>query len=143
MAVPASYTDEELRIFMITVLGRVATVIGWTKDTGQIAEAVNDTLIAYGVDDISEATDVEKLRALARHYAWSAAVDWLSTDFNFSADGGRYDRAQVFEHAQQRLDAAWSEAFQYLPRYSIQAHTTSYTVDPYINDPDLEDSSDG
>jgi hypothetical protein len=142
VAVPTSYTESQLKAFMITALGRIATVIDWDADTDQVAEAVNDTLLAYGVDDIADATDIVKLRALSRYSVLQAAHAWLATDFRFSADGGSYDRQQVFDHVGSLLDTAHSEAFAYLPRYTVKASTVGYPADPYINDPDLEDYDD-
>ena len=54
MAAPTSYNEAELKDYMDTMLGATATVLTWTVAGGQYDEAVNETLLAYGVDDIDE-----------------------------------------------------------------------------------------
>ncbi len=75
MAVPSAYTETELKQFMVTALGHIAPVLTWTVDTAQIGEAINDTLLEYGVNDIEDATDIKKLRALAKFTVWQAAQE--------------------------------------------------------------------
>ena len=71
MAIPSSYTEAELKTYMVSCLGDVATVLGVTVD--DLDEAVNDVLIAYGITDIANAADIAKLRALAKAQAWTVA----------------------------------------------------------------------
>lgn len=112
MALPASYTEESLKAFMLTATERIATVIKFTAD--KFADAVNETLVAYGTDDIAEATDVKKLRALARVEAWRAMVDATTGEFDYSADSGQtathYKRSQLHDHALKAFARAEAEA---------------------------------
>lgn len=106
MSVPSSYTEETLASFQLVSLSDVAGILDWTADTPEIQEAVTETLLAYGVEDIASATDIRKLRALARVQAWQAAADALASRYDFEADGGRYDREKLHAHALAQLAAA-------------------------------------
>jgi len=78
MALPSSYNESTLTRYMLDTLGSIATTLSLTAiDMG---ETVNDVLAAYGVSDIANATDVVKLRALARvgalRRAQAASLAW-------------------------------------------------------------------
>lgn len=130
MALPTAYTEPELSAFMHAVLGDVATALGWSTDDERFDEAVNDTLLAYGVDDIDDATDIPKLRALARIEAWRAATDSLASRFDLSADGQSASRSQMVEHARGRYRDAVRRASSYDPAYRVVRHPLRYTNDP-------------
>ena len=53
MAIPAGYTEATLKEYMHTVLGPVATTLGWTVADGDYDEAANEAVAAYGVDDVA------------------------------------------------------------------------------------------
>lgn len=123
--IPVAYTELSLAAYMATVTSNVAAALGWTADSFQ--EAVNDTLLAYGVVAVTEATDIVKLRALAKVEAWRAVVDATAADFNFSADGGNYSREQIHQHAIDALARAQEQAGDYTTAgYAIQAGTLAF-----------------
>lgn len=136
MAAPSSYTESMLRDYMYATTKGVADVVGWTaKD---FVEAVNDTLFAYGVDDISDATSMPKLRALARVEAWRAMATVTAGEFDYSADSGQtatyYKRSQLHQQAKASLVVAQAEAGAYVlagtGANAVQFGRLVY-VDPY------------
>lgn len=131
MAAPSSYTEETLAAFMLAALNKVAASLGWTS-LADVQEAVNDTLLAYGVSDISAATDVTKLRALARVAVWQQVVAAVAVAYNFSADGGSYSRSQLQDMALKALAQAQTMAASYDPNYRITTAKIVYKHDPYL-----------
>ncbi|HLA87370.1 MAG TPA: hypothetical protein VJL10_05085 [Anaerolineales bacterium] len=133
MSIPTSYTESTLATFMHAALGDVAVVLGYANPA-TYAETINDTLLAYGTDDISTISGqagILKLRTLAKVFAWQKAVGDLSTRFHFSADGGNYDRQQMFENAKKTLDSLEIAAMAYDPAYSVVITKSRYKNDPY------------
>lgn len=108
MAMPTSYTEEGLAAFMVQAIGHVAGGLGLTA--GSFVEAVNDTINAYGVDDITEATDIPALRTLARMYAWRVAADNAADEVNVSGDGRSLGLGSLSEQISKRLEAAEEDA---------------------------------
>ena len=132
MAVPSSYTSAELKTYMDTTLGAVATALGFTTAAGgAYEEPVVEALLAYGADDIASATDVRKLRSLARVEVWRIVMNETTGDFNFAADGGRYDRVQLHENAAAQFKRAQIDALPYDDGYAIEKGTIEVDYDPY------------
>lgn len=109
---PAAYTEFTLLAYMVTVTRAVAGALGWGAD--DFTEALNDTLIAYGVESVGDAGNIPKLRALAKVEAWRAVVAGTVADFNFSVDGGNYSREQIHTHAVEALTRALEQAAPYV-----------------------------
>lgn len=141
MAVPTSYTEQELKAFMLAALGQVSSYLSWDADSAQLDEAVNDVALACGVDDVADETDVRKLRLLGRYYAAEAAQVAVVADYPVSADGATLNRDRVFEMISDKLGLYWAEAFPYLPDYRMASAETRYVADPYIDAPDAEAES--
>ncbi|MCB0106903.1 MAG: hypothetical protein KDE53_13370 [Caldilineaceae bacterium] len=138
MAIPTSYTESELRTYMLGVVSAVANALGWTAT--DFAEAVNDALSTYGVSDITEATNIAKLRSIAKVEAWRAIAGATVADFQFSADGGSYSRQQMHQQAVAALQRAEAEA---VDRGYIDVTAPAITLgavqhsDPYLTDESL------
>jgi hypothetical protein len=135
MSIPASYTETTLADFMKDQLKGIATMLGWTTTPDDYQEAVNEALLAYGVSDIatiSGLANIKKLRALARVQVWKAALAAVAGDFSFSADGGSYQRDQVFQHIKDALQQATTEALVYDPNYAAEISMVDYGRDPYV-----------
>lgn len=131
MAAPLTYTEASLATFMLSQLGEVATVLGWTG-LGNVQEGVNETLLAYGVAGIADASDITKLRALARREAWRLAVASLLTFYDFSNPEGQYKRSQMLAAAGHRLSDAESAALPYDPNAGTAIiNAIANTTDPY------------
>jgi len=106
MPIPSSYTEDSLALYMRDgVLKTIAGVLGLTT-IADFGEAVTSALIGYGAASVDDAADIAKLRAWAAVAAWEVAQTVASGDYRFSADGGSWDRQQVFEHITTMLDAA-------------------------------------
>ena len=109
---PSSYSETELADYMLAVTQAVSSVLGLTSDS--FDEAVNDTLIGYGVEDIAEATDISKLRCLARVFAWRTMVEATAAEHDYSTDTGQspqyFKRNQIHQNAQEALVRAEKEA---------------------------------
>lgn len=108
MALPTAYTELALASYMLATLGEVAGVLG--VDTLEVSEAVNDALLAYGVSDIAQATDMPRLRAAARVAVWRLALARATGLYQFSADGATYNRQQVVEHIRAMLQLEEADA---------------------------------
>lgn len=144
MAAPASYTEKTLAQFMHVSLGKTAKALAINfgpNDAGDYAEAVNDALLAYGTDNIASISDIaniQKLRALARVYAWQYVVSNFAALYDFSADGGQYSRSQLFKQAKESLGLAQQGALAYDPAYQINVVAIDHTQDPYRYRPEEE-----
>jgi hypothetical protein len=137
MAAPSSYTEDELKAFLHGELGSVADTLGWSVADGDYDEIVNEALIAYDVDDIADADDIAKLRALGRVAAWKAAMYDLAARYDFEADGGQYKRSQLHDMAQRNLMMAEDDALRYVDWYTV-THTAVTYDDPYAYDDEDE-----
>ena len=132
MALPTSYTENGLAEFMHGQAGDTADLLGWTVAGQSYDEIVNDTLLAYGVDTIEEATDMRKLRALAKLRLWTAVQSAALPEINHAADGASFDREAIFTHATALLNQARVDALPYDDAFGGYA-VDSYSVDR--NDP--------
>lgn len=109
MAIPTSYTEEELKAYMHSTLSATATSLNWNVADGYYNEPVIAAVLAYDVDDIEDATDMQKLRALARREAWRAVMAETSTDYDYAADGASLKRSQMHDHAEKMFRQAQSD----------------------------------
>ena len=99
---------------MLSVTSQISSVIGLTVD--DFWEAVNDTLSSYGVDDIGDATNIKKLRALAKVEGWRFVVNATAGEYDVSRDSGESQvwdkRNQLHTNAKAQLSAAQAQAEQ-------------------------------
>ena len=130
MAFPTYTTNDQLSGFMLTVLGPTGAALEWATGAATTTEIVNDVLIGYGVTDISEATDIEKLRAIARWQAWRWAADALAAEFDVSTDGQSLSLSQLHKQAIAARDAAWSACVPHLSVYAVTATPIIHVDDP-------------
>lgn len=128
--------------YMLNATNNVAAALGWDADNFE--EAVNDALVAYGVTDIADATDVAKLRTIAKVEAWRAVVDGTAADIEFTADGANFKRNQMHSQALAALERAQSEAVAkgYISlEAAVEAPAIALGVmqwsDPYLTDESL------
>jgi hypothetical protein len=126
MAIPSSYSEIQLSDYMLTVTAQISTVIGLTSDS--FDEAVNDTLVAYGVDGIASVTDINKLRTLARVEAWRTVVNATAGEHDHSSDSGEtsvyFKRNQLHENAKAQLLASEAQA----ERLGYVVNSASYNM---------------
>lgn len=131
MALPDAYTEASLAEYMAACLGAFGTALGWDTLRGDYAEAVNDAIVAYGVDDISEATDIPKLRVLARVAIWEAAVAASASFYGLSTAGQSLSRQQMQEQAARALAVARRQALAYRDAYAVTTTSVRYARDVY------------
>lgn len=119
MAIPSSYTEDALKAFMLTALEDLGSVLGLNSD--RFNEAVNETLLAYAtggpLTEIANATNIPKLRALAKVEAWKVAIRAASGRIDWSEAGAFFKQSQYRLAAEAGLALAQLEAVQagYLP----------------------------
>lgn len=131
MPAPSVYTEHELAVYMLSDLGRVGDVLEFTP--ASMIEAVYDAILAYGVDDISEATDIARLRVLARVAAWQKAAKDAATFYDFVANDARFQRSQLYRQIRDGLTRAQNDAaaLGYLVGYVVKRGRFSITPNPY------------
>jgi hypothetical protein len=116
MSVPDVYTESALANFMrYGILRKTADVLGWLVQA-DYQEAIDQTLLDYGVSDISDALNIPKLRSLARMNAWKAVMEANVPAYQATADGATFHRDQIYDHARQQYMAAVSDASPFLNR---------------------------
>lgn len=135
MSAPTSYTEATLASYMHSVLGDVATALGWAAGTASYGEAVNEALLVYGVDSISSVSgrdNIAKLRALARVEAWRQVAAYTAGGYDFTADGASYQRSQMHAQAMASMRTAEADAMQY-GGYGYEAifQNLEHVHDPY------------
>lgn len=141
MPVPATYTEDTLAAFMHQALGGTAEALGWSVVAGSYDVAVTRALVAYGTDSISSITglaNLAKLQALALVALWESVLWATAGDYDFQADGGKYNRSQVHSQALAALQAAKAAALAYDPGYQVTVGEVDYPDDPYSYRPELE-----
>lgn len=136
MAALEPYTALKFKGYLHRILSHTAVVLGWSVDGSDYDEILNDTLIALGVDDVASITDnadLKMLRAVGRYFLWQAVAAATVGDYQFSADGGSYNRQQVHDHALKMLAQAESEAAYYgvVDAYNVTVSNVAYHRDPY------------
>lgn len=129
MAVPSSYDEHDLADYMHSVLGKTATILGWTTDS--YAEAVNDAALLYGVSDVADATDIAKLRACARLAAWQAVEADTVGYHDFSEDQQSFRMHQVHVQAVAKVKEARREAARHGVNTVAMTTTTIRRISPY------------
>ena len=111
MPAPTIYTEQTLAAFMHDVLSLVAPILDLTlpSGTGSYTEAVNETVLAYhgnAEGTIAEATNIIKLRALARREAWRLATDRAVALYDAASEDQKESLGQVHKMAKDQLEAA-------------------------------------
>lgn len=135
--VPTAYTEDELAAYQHAILGEVATALGWAVEDGSYSEAVTGALVAYGVSDIVDATDIAKLRACAKREAWALACGSLASRYDFATDQQSFNRSNLHKQALAQLSLAESDLMRISPdSYALVIGSFIYPKDPYAYVPD-------
>jgi hypothetical protein len=130
---PASYTEATLATYMHTVLGNTAAELGWSAPASY-SEAINETLLSYGAATIDLATNVRKLRALARVEAWRLVVQQTAAEHDYSPGSGTvgFRRGQIQAQALAALAMAERDAAEYDDQYVVTVSPVRRAHDPYV-----------
>lgn len=132
MPVPTSYTETTLALYLHGHLnqGHLADMLAWSVEAGSYDEIVTDVLLAYGVNNIAEATSIGKLRALGLVALWENVKTAAVGEINYSADGQTYSREAIFQHIDNMLARARANAMPYADDYAVDIYGVSRD-DPY------------
>lgn len=116
MPAPTAYTEQELADYMHGVLGNdeMARALNWSVDDGDYEDAVDETLLAYGVDDVATVTgrnNIRKLRAYARRELWRTVMQRTvgKHDTQAAVEGGGESHSQIHAHARKMFRMAEDE----------------------------------
>ncbi len=131
MTIPSSYSASTLKAYQHSLLGPVADALGWSVAGGSYDEALIDTLLAYGVTDIANATDITKLRALAAVAVWRQAQQAAAGLITFSSFGDRFEQGTIQERITVALAQAESRAVAYDTTYAVALTAVDHSQDPY------------
>lgn len=105
MPLPTSYSESTLAAYMESGILRATGAVLGLVGASHYAEAVNDVAAALGTT-IADATDMPRLRILARREAWRLAMQQAGGDYKYSEDGASSDRNQIFDHCKAMFDQA-------------------------------------
>ena len=130
MPIPTVYSEPLLQQYMLNQTGNLGVVL--ELDVTDFIEAVADTLLAYGVTGIANATDIAKLRALAKVEAWRVAKAHAAGRTDFDVESAALKRSQLIAQVQMFLDMAEADALLYgLSNYRVTVGALVYSDDPY------------
>lgn len=139
MPVPTAYTEDQLAEYMHSVLGQVAVALGLEAPLSY-HEAIVDTLLAYGDGvTIAQATNIKKLRALAKLKAWEVAKAHAAAYVSQSIGGASISTSDMGRMIAENLEAARVYAWAYEPIYAVEVSTVTH-YDPYNSPFDIEAS---
>jgi len=125
-----------LETYIDDYLGEVADHFGWSTGANSYDFLVEDILEEYGVATEADATNLDKLHAIAKYKSWEKVMNAASTNYKFSVDGGSYDRNQIFDMAEKNYNRAILLALPYIANYNIETgEVDDSEQDPYSNVP--------
>ena len=132
MPAPVTYSETTLVDFLHLTLGDTAAVLGWATTDYRFYEIVYEVLLAYGVATIGEATDIRKLRALARVEVWRAVVQATAGEHDYETATASFSRSQIHKQAVANLEAAEQEAARFIAASPVIVLPTRTPLDPYV-----------
>lgn len=130
--IPTSYTVSSFAEYIADeVLGHVADVLEWdtTDDLAIYEDILDEALLQLGYTDVSSVSgdeNIRKLRMFGRIEAWRKVQSNSCGDINMGAEGGNYQREQVFVMAGQQLDSAEGDYV-----YEFEQDETPVLRNPY------------
>lgn len=133
MSIPVSYTADELALYLHSVVGpNVVAILGWSAPDSY-SEIVTDAVLSYGVEDIAEADNISKLRAIARMHVWRAVMEQTTGHYDLTMpDGIRAERNQIHQQAKGAYLEARKEAMRHGTDYSVGVTSVRYD-DPFTH----------
>ena len=134
------YTHDSFKQYLCHSLRDMAGALGWTVANGDFDEPLNDALLMLDNDDVANFTTNAQLRLLrsaGKVAVWRAVVATTAGDYQFSADGGSYNRQQVHDHARKMVADVEAEAsglgVDVYGGYEVGIATITYHNDPYAD----------
>lgn len=134
MPVPVSYTEQELKDYMLGEVGNLADILELT--TGHFDEAVNDVLLALDEESVEAVgeDDIPRLRAAAAVEAWRVAVKRSAGWYNFRSGSDMFERKAVHDQARKGLADAEvrAAAFSVSHGYGLVTGRITFPDSPYL-----------
>lgn len=118
-----------LETYIDATYGQVKSQLGW--DSTDLGTIIAKALQLYGVDTEAEATDTTKAEKLTDFAVWRQALNDVSMDYAFSADGRTLHREQAVQHIRDNMNDAYRLAMEYMPEYQIVIHQDPTNADWY------------
>lgn len=116
MSVPTVYDEETLVLYMEDTLGAAAVrQLDWSV-ASDYDEAVSETMLAMGTDDLATVTglaNIRLLRATARRELWRLVASRTAHLVDATTEGGGEDHSQLHEHARRMAEQAAAEVVEY------------------------------
>ena len=115
MAIKTTYTEDEVKAYMETVLGETAHKLNWAVEYDSFDEPTNQVLYTLGESNFSFVSSVvtaAKLRSVARLEAWRAAMYYTAHEASHSVGApgtGSTSRGEVYRHCKEQYDLAYRE----------------------------------
>ena len=113
--------------YLHRTLGKVAETLEWSIAEGDYDEIICTTLLEYGVNDWSGATEMLKLRMLGAYFALDAACISLSQMFDLKSGDDTLTLSQLYEQTAQRLESVYEDCDQ-RGYFSASGAPTSWTI---------------
>lgn len=118
-----------LQEFIESSLGSLKDYVGWTDADTEFVVLIS--LENYGVATEALATDAKKIHSIAKTLAFEKVLSELALNYNFSSDGGTFNRNQVYESVKKMYDSAVTDSMMYMPVYNIRMGEFTTEQDPY------------
>lgn len=141
MPVPTQYSEATFTEYQVSVLGSLASQLGWDNGSPQVQEAMADALLEFGqtsIAAITEPVDMRRLRALGRRAIWRAAVQATAGKYDFRDSDASFNRSQINAQAREMLKLAEADALEFSPTYAVSIVSINRPHDPYSVRPDEE-----
>lgn len=107
-----SYTTTTFADYLHASLSHTAAALSWISPT-DYGEMITDALLMLGMTDVSEAVtplQIRMLRMAGQVAMWQAVCAAFVGEYDFDADGGRYDRDQLYQHAMKQFETVRGQA---------------------------------
>ena len=139
MAVPIGYTETTFKTYLHGRLGGLAAALHWSVASGSYDEALNDTLLAYGQDDITLITgsgNINLFRAYGRYFLWKSVVEATvnEIDYTHADSGATYKHSQINKQARDAMKDAANDIAALggdVSGYQVESYPIQYTDDLY------------
>lgn len=99
-----AHTDGSIKAVMQEELLETATVLSWTDvSNAGYTSALRRTLRRLNLPNVAASTNDPLLETVAIIEIWRSVVNATVTAINFEADGGKFDRKAMHDHAVRML----------------------------------------
>lgn len=119
------YSNHDLAMYMHGVVVRLAADLDWEvdpnndTDTGDYADAIEDTLGELEIADSAEARNTFLLKLTARVHLWERVMGGYVGAYSVGTAGKALERQQMFEHARTLYEQALAKQERYLRRLQL------------------------